>query len=76
MRRFVLSDGRPAYGVACVRDGKFLSFEHGEGKPIPLIGTAQPVSLSGKKQIRSAGDLTLDCWRSRRKRHRCPSIAH
>jgi len=44
MRRFELSDGRSASGVACVHDGKFLSFEHGEGKLIPLIGTAEPAA--------------------------------
>jgi hypothetical protein len=44
MRRFELGDGRTASGVACVHDGKFLSFEHGEGKLIPLIGTAEPVA--------------------------------
>jgi hypothetical protein len=49
MRRFILSDGRPASGVACVHDGKFLSFEHGDGKLIPLIGTAEP-AVSAEKQ--------------------------
>ncbi len=44
MRRFQLSDGRTASGVACVHDGKFLSFDHGEGKLVPLIGTAEPAA--------------------------------
>lgn len=44
MRRLQLSDGRTASEVACVHDGKFLSFEHGEGKLIPLIGTAEPAA--------------------------------
>jgi hypothetical protein len=49
VRRFELSDGRTASGVGCVHDGKFLSFEHGEGKLVPLIGTAEPAP-SGEKR--------------------------
>jgi len=48
IRRFALPDG-PGSPVACVHDGKFLSFEHGEGKLVPLIGTADPAA-SAKKQ--------------------------
>ena len=44
LRRFDRSDGRSAAAVACVHDGKFLSFEHGDGKLIPLIGTAEPAA--------------------------------
>jgi len=44
VRRFELSDGRAASGVACVHDGKFLSFEHSDGKLVPLIGTAEPAA--------------------------------
>jgi hypothetical protein len=44
LRRFELSDGRSASGVGCVHEGKFLSFEHGDGKLIPLIGTAEPAA--------------------------------
>lgn len=44
LRSFVLSEGRMAASVACVHDGKFLSFDHGEGKLVPLIGTAEPAS--------------------------------
>jgi hypothetical protein len=50
LRRFELRDGRAASGVACVHDGKFLSFEHGEGKLIPLIGTAE---LAGSAETHS-----------------------
>jgi hypothetical protein len=42
LRRFALNDGRDSAGVACVHDGKFLSFDHGDGKLVPLIGTAEP----------------------------------
>jgi hypothetical protein len=44
LRRFDRSDGQSASAVACVHDGKFLYFEHGEGKLIPLIGTAEPAA--------------------------------
>jgi hypothetical protein len=47
IRRFALPDG-PRSPVACVHDGKFLSFEHGDGKLVPLIGTAEPAAASGK----------------------------
>src|ERR1700722_7741342 len=53
IRRFILSDGHSASGVACVHDGKFLSFEHGDGKLIPLIGTAEP-AVSAEKQTKSS----------------------
>jgi hypothetical protein len=49
LRRFDRSDGRSASGVACVHDGKFLSFDHGEGKLIPLVGTAEPAVASEKQ---------------------------
>jgi hypothetical protein len=39
---FEVGDDKPGGIVACVHDGKFLSFEHGEGKLVPLIGTAEP----------------------------------
>jgi hypothetical protein len=41
--RFEMSKDDAAGQVACVHDKKFLSFEHGEGKLIPLIGTAELV---------------------------------
>jgi len=44
LRRFKLGDGRPGLGVACVHDGKFLSFDHGDGKLVPLIGTPEPAT--------------------------------
>jgi len=44
LRRFKLEDGRSGSGVDCVHDGKFLSFEHGEGKLVPLMGTAEPAA--------------------------------
>jgi len=42
LRRFQLENGRSGSSVACVHDGKFLSFEHGDGKLVPLIGTPEP----------------------------------
>jgi hypothetical protein len=48
IRRFALPDG-PGSPVACVHDGKFLSFEYGEGKLVPLIGMADSAA-SAKKQ--------------------------
>jgi outer membrane protein assembly factor BamB len=44
LRRFKLEDGRSGSGVAGVHDGKFLSFEHGQGKLVPLMGTAEPAA--------------------------------
>lgn len=44
LRRFALNDRRDAAGVACVHDGKFLSFDHADGKLVPLIGTAEPAA--------------------------------
>ncbi|HEY6338381.1 MAG TPA: hypothetical protein VIW68_07790 [Candidatus Sulfotelmatobacter sp.] len=41
-RRFEIADNHASSGVACVYDGKFLSFEHGDGKLVPLVGTAKP----------------------------------
>lgn len=35
--------------VACVHDGKFLSFEHGEDNLIPLVGTAEPAPSAEKR---------------------------
>jgi hypothetical protein len=42
LRRFVVGEGQSPGGIACIHDGKFLSFDHGEGKLIPLVGTAEP----------------------------------
>jgi hypothetical protein len=45
LRRFVLSDGKRAANVmACVHDGKFLSIDYGDGKVVPLIGSAEPAT--------------------------------
>jgi hypothetical protein len=52
LRRFALPEG-PGSPVACVHDGKFLSFEHGEGKLVPLIGTAEPAASSVKPHAAS-----------------------
>jgi hypothetical protein len=49
LRRLGLADGRAGSSVACVHDGKFLSFEHGEGKLIPLVGTAEPAASVDKQ---------------------------
>ncbi len=54
MRRFELSDGRSASSVGCVHDGKFLGFEHGEGKLIPLIGTAETAAGKQSKAAQPA----------------------
>jgi hypothetical protein len=40
-RRFELGDGATHAGIACIHEGKFLSFDHGEGKLVPLVGTAE-----------------------------------
>jgi hypothetical protein len=53
MRRFILSDGRPASGVASVCDGKSLWFEHGDGKLIPLIDTEPAVSAEKQNKASS-----------------------
>jgi hypothetical protein len=44
LRRFQLNDNEPGADVACVHDGKFLSFENRDGKLVPLIGTPEPTS--------------------------------
>ena len=44
LRRFELSDNRTAFDVACVHDRKFLSIDYGDGKVVPLVGTAEPVA--------------------------------
>jgi hypothetical protein len=44
LRRFELEEGAPAPSIACIHDGKLLSFAHGEGKLVPLVGTAEPSS--------------------------------
>jgi len=48
--RFEMSKDDAAGRVACVHDKKFLSFEHGEGKLIRLIGTAELVGDAASSQ--------------------------
>jgi hypothetical protein len=40
--------------VACVHDGEFLSFDHGGGKLVPLIGTAEPSALKSSSSDSAA----------------------
>ncbi len=44
LRRFQVADHGLGVEVACVHDGKFLSFAHSEGNLVPMIGTAEPVA--------------------------------
>ena len=44
LRRFHLGDGSTGANIACVHDGKFLSFEYGTGTLVPLVGTPVPKS--------------------------------
>jgi hypothetical protein len=39
-----VNDDKSGGTVACVHDQKFLSFEHEDGKLVPLVGTAEPAS--------------------------------
>jgi hypothetical protein len=51
LRRFVLSDGQRAANVmACVHDGKFLSMDYGDGKVVPLIGSAEPATATDQQK--------------------------
>jgi hypothetical protein len=51
LRRFALSDGQRAMDViACVHDGKFLSIDYGDGKVVPLIGSAQPATAADQQK--------------------------
>lgn len=45
LRRFQMGNNESSAAVACVHDGKFLSFEHTEGKLVPLIGTPEPAAV-------------------------------
>ncbi len=40
LRRLILSDGRTPSDLACVHNGKFLSIDYGDGKVVPLTGSA------------------------------------
>lgn len=44
LRRFQVGNNASGADVACVHDGKYLSFEHSDGKLVPLIGTAEPAA--------------------------------
>jgi len=45
IRSFKLGDGpKTPDSVACINDGKFLSIDYGNGKVVPLIGTAEPAT--------------------------------
>jgi hypothetical protein len=42
LRELRLGNDESAYGLACVHDKKFLLFHHGDGRLVPLVGTADP----------------------------------
>ena len=39
LKRFQLEKSEGSHNVSCVREGKFLSFEHATGALVPLLGT-------------------------------------
>jgi hypothetical protein len=51
LRRFELAVGRKASDVACIHEGKFLSLDCGDGKVVPLIGSAEPANVSQQKSL-------------------------
>ncbi len=48
LRRFELSDRLAPSDVACVHDQKFLSLDYGDGKIVPLIGSAEPAPAESR----------------------------
>ena len=46
VRRFRVGKNKSGADVACVHDGKFLSFEHNSDRLVPLTGTAEPATDS------------------------------
>lgn len=56
MRRFQVGDDESGADIACVHEGKFLSFQHGTGALIPLVGTAEPMPLAEKQGGRAQPD--------------------
>lgn len=50
LRRFKLSDGRAPSEIACVHDQMFLSLDYGDGKILPLIGSAQPANAADQQK--------------------------
>jgi hypothetical protein len=49
LRRLQIDESDTGVSVACVHEGKFLSFEHGDGRLIPLIGTAEAAVSTAKE---------------------------
>jgi hypothetical protein len=65
LRVLQVDDGESGRIVACVHDGKFLSFDHGGGKLVPLIGTAESAALgassdSGAKEGKGQSSSEAD----------------
>ena len=51
LRRIELGDGRRVSdAVACVHEGKFLSIDFSNGQVVPLIGTAEPASVTTQQK--------------------------
>jgi len=50
LRRFELSDARTPADIACIHDQKFLSFDYGDGKIVPLIGSVEPANAADQKR--------------------------
>lgn len=50
LRRIELKDGRDSSDVACVHDGRFLSLDYGDGRVVPLVGTAEPAITVGSRE--------------------------
>jgi hypothetical protein len=50
LRRFELADGRRPSQIACIHDQKFLSLDYGDGKIIPLIGSAEPENTADQQK--------------------------
>lgn len=50
LRRFELADGRRPSQIACIHDQKFLSLDYGDGKVMPLVGSAEPENPSDQQK--------------------------
>ena len=50
IRRFRVGDNESGADVACVHDGNFLSFKHGDGKLVPLVGVAEHIVAIPERQ--------------------------
>src|ERR1700685_429714 len=58
IRRFEVVNDESGADIACIHDGKFLSFEHGSGTLIPLVGTPEPVGAkadAGPEKSKAVG---------------------